>query len=119
MEQMLVGFFIASIASLLPDLDSEQSKINNAMQTLLMLGIIATAILWQLNILNAMAGSLIAFVLIAFLSITYFLRHRGLLHRYTFLAAIAFLLSIANVFYAVAFAIGYGSHLLLDGVELK
>ena len=120
LSSVLLFCAVSALSSLLPDLDIRNSKASQATYAVAFLAVLAAA--YSLSF--AKGGGLQEFA-VAFLAICGALialdiifrpRHRGMMHTLPFALACAvacFLLFGAQL--AIAFAIGYCSHLAADG----
>jgi len=110
---------ISAASSLLPDLDIRNSKASQAAYGVALLAVLAAAYSISFAKGKGAAEFLSSFAIIAgallALDLLFRPRHRGIMHSFAFLAAIAaacyfFLGSLV----ALAFSIGYFSHLAAD-----
>jgi len=114
---------ISAAASLLPDLDIGNSKASQALKAAALLAALAIAFLLSFARGGGAAEFLSSFVLIAAALIAAGAiirpRHRGIMHSVPFALAAAALCYVAFGFLpALAFAIGYLSHLASDRLPL-
>jgi len=116
--QIFLFSAIAGVSALVPDIDLRKSKVSKIVYLLggavvLLASYLLSGGNWQKMLLYAGA---LGIGLLAF-DVLVRPRHRGIVHSYLFLvfAAVAVYFA-AGFFFAAAFAAGYLSHLLSDGV---
>lgn len=110
---LLAGFFIGAVYALLPDIDSQSSKINNIVETLLALGFVLTVLKiseW---------GSLPALTLAVIMITIQLLKHRGWMHKLSTGAVLSLPWYMLNPAVGVFAFWGFITHLLLDMVKGK
>jgi len=106
---------VAVFASLFPDVDSQVSKINNAIELFLVGASIFLLYLYYIQ--QQMYYIFIAISLLIILIAIQLLKHRGIMHSFKVNAVISIAIGLVNAYLGVAFFIGYASHVLGDKVK--
>lgn len=107
-------FLLVLAGALVPDIDAQQGKLNNAIEQIFVLLIAIFFLLFI--VLQQQIFLLFLIACCCFLAGLWTLKHRGFFHSlvFAFLVFMALWLLTNNYFFGLAFVIGFVSHKVLD-----
>ena len=105
---------ISGFSSLLPDIDHPKSKISQIVFAMVYLLILSFSFYYSKNFLQSIILSIILISIFFLLYFTFKPSHRGITHKFWFSVLFSFFLYLVFGFFAIAFFLGYFSHILVD-----